>query len=92
MLFVAIYREISCSFIMSKDAENGVYPPTQTEISSVFSNHLRILLKWYRCSGRMVPCGAEVWYHSYRSEGTGTNFPIYTLSKGAVRKVQQGTL
>ena len=54
--------------------------------------YLRISLKWYRCSGRMVPCGAEAWYRSYRSDGTGTKSPICTLSKGAVRKVPQGTL
>ena len=54
--------------------------------------NVRISLKWYRCSGRMVPCGAEAWYRSYRSDGTGTKSPICTLSKGAVRKVPQGTL
>ena len=55
-------------------------------------SYLRISLKWYRCSGRMVPCGAEAWYRSYRSDGTGTKSPICTLSKGAVRKIPQGTL
>ena len=53
---------------------------------------MRISLKWYRCSGRMVPYGAEAWYLSYRSDGTGTKSPIFTLSKGVVRKVPQGTL
>ena len=24
---------------------------------------LRISLQWYRCSGRLVPCGADAWYH-----------------------------
>lgn len=57
-----------------------------------FNTYMRISLKWYRCSGRMVPCGAEAWYRSYRSDGTGTKSPICTLSKGAVRKVPQGTL
>ena len=23
---------------------------------------LRISPQWYRCSGRMVPCGADAWY------------------------------
>ena len=58
----------------------------------IFNHTVRISLKWYRCSGRMVPCGAEAWYRSYRSDGTGTKSPICTLSKGAVRKIPQGTL
>ena len=53
---------------------------------------LRISLRWYRCSGRMVPRGAEPWYRSYRSDGTGTKCPLYTLSKGALQIVLQGTL
>ena len=53
---------------------------------------VRISLRWYRCSGRMVPRGAEPWYHSYRSDGTGTKCPLYTLSKGALQIVLQGTL
>ena len=61
-------------------------------IGGLFAEVMRISLKWYRCSGRMVPCGAEAWYRSYRSDGTGTKSPICTLSKGAVRKVPQGTL
>ena len=54
--------------------------------------YLRISLRWYRCSGRMVPRGAEPWYRSYRSDGTGTKCPLYTLSKGALQIVLQGTL
>ena len=53
---------------------------------------VRISLRWYRCSGRMVPRGAEPWYRSYRSDGTGTKCPLYTLSKGALQIVLQGTL
>lgn len=53
---------------------------------------LRISLRWYRCSGRVVPRGAEPWYRSYRSDGTGTKCPLYTLSKGALQIVLQGTL
>ena len=53
---------------------------------------LRISLRWYRCSGRMVPRGAEPWYRSYRSDGTGTKCPLYTLSEGALQIVLQGTL
>ena len=53
---------------------------------------MRISLLWYRCSGRMVPRGAEPWYRSYRSDGTGTRCPLYTLSKGALQIVLQGTL
>lgn len=52
---------------------------------------LRISPKWYRRIGLLVPRGAEAWYRSYRSDGTGTKVPIYTLSKGAVRTVPQGT-
>ena len=52
---------------------------------------MRISPKWYRRIGLLVPRGAEVWYRSYRSDGTGTKVPIYTLSKGAVRTVPQGT-
>ena len=55
-------------------------------------NIMRISLRWYRCSGRMVPRGAEPWYRSYRSDGTGTKCPLYTLSKGALQIVLQGTL
>ena len=40
---------------------------------------LRISLQWYRCSGRMVPRGADAWYHLYRSDGTGTKPPLHTL-------------
>ena len=54
--------------------------------------NVRISPKWYRCIGLLVPRGAEAWYHSYRSDGTGTKVPIYTLSKGAVRTVPHGTL
>ena len=54
--------------------------------------YVRISLRWYRCSGRMVPRGAEPWYRSYRSDGTGTKCPLYTLSKGALQIVLQGTL
>ena len=25
-------------------------------------NKLRISLRWYRCSGQMVPRGADAWY------------------------------
>ena len=58
----------------------------------VFSSHyMRISPKWYRRIGLLVPRGAEAWYRSYRSDGTGTKVPIYTLSKGAVRTVPQGT-
>ena len=53
---------------------------------------LRISPKWYRCIGLLVPRVAEAWYRSYRSDGTGTKVPIYTLSKGAVRTVPHGTL
>lgn len=52
---------------------------------------VRISPKWYRRIGLLVPRGAEAWYRSYRSDGTGTKVPIYTLSKGAVRTVPQGT-
>ena len=52
---------------------------------------LRISPKRYRRIGLLVPRGAEAWYRSYRSDGTGTKVPIYTLSKGAVRTVPQGT-
>ena len=54
-------------------------------------SYLRISPKWYRRIGLLVPRGAEAWYRSYRSDGTGTKVPIYTLSKGAVRTVPQGT-
>lgn len=55
------------------------------------TNYVRISPKWYRRIGLLVPRGAEAWYRSYRSDGTGTKVPIYTLSKGAVRTVPQGT-
>ena len=64
-------------------------------VGSIFASclgYLRISLRWYRCSGRMVPRGAEPWYRSYRSDGTGTKCPLYTLSKGALQIVLQGTL
>ena len=53
---------------------------------------LRISLRWYRCSGELVPRGAEAWYRSYRSDGTGTKRPLHTLSEGAMQTVLQGTL
>lgn len=53
---------------------------------------VRISPKWYRRIGLLVPHGAEAWYRTYRSDGTGTKVPIYTLSKGAVRTVPHGTL
>ena len=55
-------------------------------------NYLRISLRWYRCSGELVPRGAEAWYRSYRSDGTGTKRPLHTLSEGAMQTVLQGTL
>ena len=58
---------------------------------SVGRRYMRISPKWYRRIGLLVPRGAEAWYRSYRSDGTGTKVPIYTLSKGAVRTVPQGT-
>ena len=61
-------------------------------ISILIGCMVRISLRWYRCSGRMVPRGAEPWYRSYRSDGTGTKCPLYTLSKGALQIVLQGTL
>ena len=51
---------------------------------------LRISLQWYRCSGRMVPRGADAWYHLYRSDGTGTKPPLHTLSKGAMQDCATG--
>lgn len=51
---------------------------------------LRISLQWYRCSGRMVPRGADAWYHLYRSDGTGTKPPLHTLSKGALQDCATG--
>lgn len=53
---------------------------------------MRISLEWYRHSGELVPRGAEAWYRSYRSDGTGTKRPLHTLSKGAMQMVLQGTL
>ena len=53
---------------------------------------MRISLRWYRCSGELVPRGAEAWYRSYRSDGTGTKRPLHTLSEGAMQTVLQGTL
>ena len=55
-------------------------------------NIVRISLRWYRCSGELVPRGAEAWYRSYRSDGTGTKRPLHTLSEGAMQTVLQGTL
>ena len=55
-------------------------------------SYLRISLRWYRCSGELVPRGAEAWYRSYRSDGTGTKRPLHTLSEGAMQTVLQGTL
>ena len=52
--------------------------------------YLRISLQWYRCSGRMVPRGADAWYHLYRSDGTGTKPPLHTLSKGALQDCATG--
>ena len=54
--------------------------------------YVRISLRWYRCSGELVPRGAEAWYRSYRSDGTGTKRPLHTLSEGAMQTVLQGTL
>lgn len=51
---------------------------------------MRISLQWYRCSGRMVPRGADAWYHLYRSDGTGTKPPLHTLSKGALQDCATG--
>lgn len=53
---------------------------------------LRISLQWYRHSGELVPRGADAWYRSYRSYGTGTKRPLHTLSEGAMQTVLQGTL
>ncbi len=52
--------------------------------------YVRISLQWYRCSGRMVPRGADAWYHLYRSDGTGTKPPLHTLSKGALQDCATG--
>lgn len=70
----------------------GMFVDYADKDSTYCYNYLRISLRWYRCSGRMVPRGAEPWYRSYRSDGTGTKCPLYTLSKGALQIVLQGTL
>ena len=58
----------------------------------LWNEYVRISLRWYRCSGELVPRGAEAWYRSYRSDGTGTKRPLHTLSEGAMQTVLQGTL
>ena len=86
----ALHPDMDLGFIGDDTGDNiSEKNPFYSEWSVIY---LRISLKWYRCSGRMVPCGAEAWYRSYRSDGTGTKSPICTLSKGAVRKIPQGTL
>ena len=64
----------------------------QTAKQIKIADYLRISLRWYRCSGELVPRGAEAWYRSYRSDGTGTKRPLHTLSEGAMQTVLQGTL
>ena len=66
----------------AKDLREGIHNFIQVRIS----------LRWYRCSGELVPRGAEAWYRSYRSDGTGTKRPLHTLSEGAMQTVLQGTL
>ena len=78
---------------MPKPAPPKVVPATVDDSVHYKNNdYLRISLRWYRCSGELVPRGAEAWYRSYRSDGTGTKRPLHTLSEGAMQTVLQGTL
>ena len=77
---------------MKSDIKMGKIYLYKTANKSVAYDEVRISLRWYRCSGELVPRGAEAWYRSYRSDGTGTKRPLHTLSEGAMQTVLQGTL
>ena len=92
-------RRIGKSYIVRAFAEREYksyilidFNDIDDELLDIFEHYLRISLRWYRCSGELVPRGAEAWYRSYRSDGTGTKRPLHTLSEGAMQTVLQGTL